>query len=295
MNRRSWIFAGTTLIAAVVIMVVSFYPFEEQKSSEKSKLVRHISFTLVVTNTSSTLMEKADFSVLGPNSHTRSQRCNSIDADRDFIVHTDDLNNQILQFSLEKLPPFAVKVINIKADITMQRSSSPVPLKNREQYLLNQPQLHLDNRGLRQQAEKLLGKNDLETVTNIYHWITSAIGKTAYSEKERGALYALYKKSGDCTEFMHLLVALCRINRIPARGVSGYIVTQDRHLSPDELHDWAEVYIDGRWQLVDPYNGVFMEKEELYVVMRVHGDRQDGEFFHRWRTDDRRLHIAMKD
>ena len=280
---------------AVAVMVVSFYPFEEQKLSKKNKLVRHISYTLVVTNKSSVLMENGDFSVLAPNSHTRSQQCEYVDADRAFSVHTDDLNNQILQFSFEKLPPFAVKVINISADVTMQTSPSSVPLENREQYLVNQPQLYLDNRGLRQQAEKLLGKNDLETVTNSYRWITSAISKTAYSEKERGALYALHKRSGDCTEFMHLLVALCRINRIPARGVSGYIVTQDRHLSPDELHDWAEVYIDGRWQLVDPFNGVFMEKEELYVVMRVHGDRQDGEFFHRWRTDDTMLHIAMSD
>jgi hypothetical protein len=295
MNRNLWSFAGCSLVVAVVVMVVWFRTSAEQVKVEKKQLVRHISYTLVVTNTSSALMEKADFSVLGPNSHTRSQRCNSIDADRDFIVHTDDLNNQILQFSLEKLAPFAVKVINIKADVTMQTSSPPVPLKNREQYLLNQPQLHLDNRGLLKKADKLLGKNDLETVTNSYNWITSEIDKTAYSEKERGALYALHKRSGDCTEFMHLFIALCRINRIPARGVSGYIVTQNKHLSPDELHDWAEVYIDGRWQLVDPYNGVFMEKEELYVVMRVHGDRQDGEFFHRWRTDDRRLHIAMKD
>ncbi len=280
---------------AVAVMVVSFYPFEEQKLLKKNKLVRHISYTLVVTNKSSVLMDNADFSVLAPNSQTRSQQCKYVDADREFSVYTDNLNNQILQFSLEKLPPFAVKVINIRADVTMQTPSSPLPLKNQEQYLLNQPHLHLGNSGLLKQAHKLLGKNDLETVTNSYKWITSAIGKTAYSEKERGALYALHKRSGDCTEFMHLFVALCRINMIPARGVSGYIVTQDKHLSPDELHDWAEVYVDGRWHLVDPYNGVFMEKEELYVVMRVHGDRQNGEFFHRWRTDDKRLHIAMSD
>lgn len=280
---------------AVAVMVVWYRPSKEQKLEENGRLVRHISYTLVVTNTSSASMEKADLSVLGPNSHTRSQRCEYVGADREFSVHKDDLNNQILRFSLENLPPFAVKMINIQADVVMQISPFPPLSENYESYLLNQPQLHLENRRLRQQAEKLLGKNDLETVTNIYHWITAAIGKTGYSEKERGALYALHKRSGDCTEFMHLLVSLCRINGIPARGVSGYIVTQDKHLSPDELHDWAEVYIDGQWHLVDAYNKVFMEKEELYIVMRVHGDRRGGGFFHRWRTDDERLRIAMKD
>ncbi len=279
----------------VALVVVWILPFKERELVETNRLVRHITYTLVVTNKSSTLMKKADFSVLGPNSHTRSQRCESVEADRTFSLHTDDLNNQILQFSFENLPPFAVKVLNIRADVIMQTPPSQVLFENRESYLVDQPQLHLDGRGMREQAGKLLGKDDLDTAANIYRWITAAITKTAYSEQERGALYALYKKSGDCTEFMHLFVALCRINRIPARGISGYIVSQDRHLTADELHDWAEVYIDGQWQLVDPYNKVFMEKEEIYVVMRVHGDRRHGEFFHRWRVDDERLHIAMKD
>jgi len=280
---------------AVVLMVVWFNSFEEQQLPKESGVVRHISYTLAVTNKSSELMKNADFSVLGPNSYTRSQRCEKIDADRDFSVHTDELNNQILQFSFENLPPFAVKMINIRADVIMQRSSSPGLPENRESYLLNQPQFHLDNRELRQQAEKLLGRNDFETVTNCYRWVTATIRKTGYSEKERGALYALRKRAGDCSEFMQLFVALCRINRIPARGVSGYIVTRDKHLAADELHDWAEVLIDEQWQLVDPYNKVFMEKEELYVVMRVHGERRDGEFFHRWLAGDKQLHIAMVD
>ena len=292
-NKKLGVLAGGTFIAVVAVMAVLFRPPGEKTSQEEDSLVRHISYTLAVTNKSPALIEKADFSVLGPNSHTRSQQCDHIDADRRFSVRKDELNNQVLQFSLENLPPFAVKMIHVRADVSLQRSSSPVRLENRESYLLDQPQLHLDNRSLQQQAKKLLGENDLQTVTEIYRWITANIAKTGYSEKERGALYALHKRGGDCTEFMHLFIALCRINRIPARGVSGYIVAQDKHLSPDQLHDWAEAYIGGRWQLVDSYNKVFMENEGQYVVMRVHGDRRGGGFFHRWQTDDKRLHIAM--
>jgi len=276
----------------LALAVVWFRPFAEKEKQQESRLVHHISYTLAVTNKSPALIENVDFAVLGPNSHTRSQRCERIDADREFSTSTDDLNNQILHFSFADLHPFAVKMVNIRADVTMQASSSAL-LANRGNYLASQPQLHLDNARLRKQAGKLLGKDDLQTVTNSYSWITGTISKTGYSEKDRGALYALHKKSGDCTEFMHLFVALCRINGIPARGVSGYIVSRNKHLSPDEFHDWAEVYIGEKWYLVDPFNKVFMEKEEFYVVMRIHGDRPDGGFFHRWFTDDERLHIAM--
>lgn len=295
MSKQPWIFAGAALIVVVAVVIVLTYFSGKQELTVNSQLIRHISYTLAVTNKSSALIDKAEFSVLGPNSYTSSQRCESVNSDRDFSLSKDDLKNQILEFSFENLPPYAMKVINIRADMLMLTPPDSIFLENRERWLLNEPQLHLENRKLQQQAKKLLGKNDLETATNIYTWVAATISKTGYSEKEKGALYALYKRGGDCTEFMHLFIALCRINLIPTRGVSGYIVTQDKHLSADELHDWAEVYLEGRWQLVDPYNKVFLEREELYVVMRIHGARQGGEFFQRWQTGDKRLHIAMVD
>jgi len=297
MSKGAWGFTGAAFIVVVAVVILLFYfpGKQKQQLTGDSQLIRHISYTLAVTNKSSELIRKAELSVVGPNSHTANQRCEQIDADREFILHKDGLNNQNLKFSFDNLPPYAVKVINVRADVAMQPFSDESLLDDKENWLLDEQHLYLENRKMQQQAKKMLGKNDLETVTNVFTWITATLTKTGYSEKEKGALYALHKRGGDCTEFMHLFVALCRINQIPARGISGFIVTQDKHLAADELHDWAEVYLEGQWRLIDPYNKVFMDKEELYVVMRIHDTRLGGEFFYRWQTDDKRLHIAMVD
>ncbi len=77
-NKKLWALAGATFIAVVVAMAVLFRPLGEKASQEEDSLVRHISYTLAVTNKSTALIEKADFSVLGPNSHTRSHLTRTI-------------------------------------------------------------------------------------------------------------------------------------------------------------------------------------------------------------------------
>lgn len=63
--------------------------------------------------------------------------------------------------------------------------------------------------------------------------------------------------AGVCRDFSHLLIALCRAADIPARAVSAYAWS----LEPPDLHAIAEVYLGGRWRMVDatgkaPINGL---------------------------------------
>ena len=65
------------------------------------------------------------------------------------------------------------------------------------------------------------------------HWKNFSLGcqqpaYVGYIKNDRGALYALKTKEGDCTEFMHLFVALCRANKIPARCIGGYVQREKR-------------------------------------------------------------------
>jgi transglutaminase-like putative cysteine protease len=61
-------------------------------------------------------------------------------------------------------------------------------------------------------------------------------------------------RRGVCQDFAHLLIALCRSIKIPARYVSGYLNDIDR--PPDAIvasHAWAEVFLEGRgWLGLDP-------------------------------------------
>lgn len=55
-------------------------------------------------------------------------------------------------------------------------------------------------------------------------------------------------RAGVCRDFSHLGIALTRALNIPARAVSAYALDLD----PPDFHAIFEVYLDGRWWLVDP-------------------------------------------
>lgn len=55
-------------------------------------------------------------------------------------------------------------------------------------------------------------------------------------------------RQGVCRDYAHMLIALCRAADIPARMVSAYALGLD----PPDFHAVVEVYLAGKWHLVDP-------------------------------------------
>jgi transglutaminase-like putative cysteine protease len=67
------------------------------------------------------------------------------------------------------------------------------------------------------------------------------------TEVNTPALRALQQGKGVCQDFAHILVACCRSLGLPARYVSGYMLTspppgQPRLVGSDASHAWASVY-----------------------------------------------------
>jgi transglutaminase-like putative cysteine protease len=59
----------------------------------------------------------------------------------------------------------------------------------------------------------------------------------------------LRDQRGVCQDFAHLLIGLCRVLKIPARYVSGYLATE----AASATHAWVEVFIPGHgWRGLDP-------------------------------------------
>jgi len=59
----------------------------------------------------------------------------------------------------------------------------------------------------------------------------------------------MIKRSGNCQSHARLYTALARASGIPTRFVSG-LVSQDG--KGFLYHSWAESWVDGGWQVVDP-------------------------------------------
>ena len=65
-------------------------------------------------------------------------------------------------------------------------------------------------------------------------------GAREYSTIPDLSAYTLHAGHGDCGEQTMLLIALMRMNGIPARWQSGWIFTRGDY---DNIHDWAEIYL----------------------------------------------------
>jgi transglutaminase-like putative cysteine protease len=82
----------------------------------------------------------------------------------------------------------------------------------------------------------------------------------------------LKQRRGVCQDFAHLAIACLRAQRVPARYVSGYILTkpppgQARLLGTDASHAWISVWSpDTGWVDFDPTNGMFVADEHITIA-----------------------------
>lgn len=80
----------------------------------------------------------------------------------------------------------------------------------------------------------------------------------------------LSQRRGVCQDFAHVLMGLCRVMKIPACYVSGYLATE----SASATHAWMEVLIPGvGWRALDPTHNCL--PGETYVKIGVGRDYAD--------------------
>jgi len=94
---------------------------------------------------------------------------------------------------------------------------------------------------------------------------------------------------------MHLFVALCRANKIPARCIGGYVRRENATLKPADYHNWAEFYQDGAWRIADPQRKLFMRNQSHYVAMQVIAESSENPMgnYHRFRFSGNGLKVIM--
>jgi transglutaminase-like putative cysteine protease len=98
---------------------------------------------------------------------------------------------------------------------------------------------------------------------------------------------ALAQRKGVCQDFAHIMIACFRAMGLPARYVSGYLLTQPppgqpRLVGADASHAWVSVYLPsedegqdraGGWAEFDPTNG--RQPGEDYVALAIGRDYSD--------------------
>jgi transglutaminase-like putative cysteine protease len=94
---------------------------------------------------------------------------------------------------------------------------------------------------------------------------------------------SLATRAGVCQDFSHILISILRMRGIPARYVSGYLVTgsaldpdssMERVIGGQASHAWVQAYIpETGWIGLDPTSGNFNESRHILIARgRDYGD-----------------------
>lgn len=89
----------------------------------------------------------------------------------------------------------------------------------------------------------------------------------------------LSQRKGVCQDFAHLMIACIRSCNLPARYVSGYILTQapegqERLIGADATHAWVSIYLPGfGWVDIDPTNAQMCNTD--YITIAIGRDFKD--------------------
>jgi hypothetical protein len=162
-------------------------------------------------------------------------------------VFSVELNYYVLSFSTHYIIDSSL--------ITDYNRSSELYVK----YTQPEELIQSNNAEIVSKAQSLIGNesNIHEKVSKIYNFVITHM-RYAAQEEERGALWALEKGVGDCSEYSYLFVALCRAAGIPARVQAGFAFHSINETLEDG-HMWAEYYlenygwipVDATWRLFD--------------------------------------------
>lgn len=121
----------------------------------------------------------------------------------------------------------------------------------RKKHLSATPALPTEHPKIRDLATKIVEgeQNTVERARRIAEWIHENLRPT-YAANASNAFQVLENRSGDCSEYTILFVALARSAGIPTREVAGLIYTGDE--TGMVWHAWAEVHDGTQWVSVDP-------------------------------------------
>jgi transglutaminase-like putative cysteine protease len=259
------------LLAGFCANPASAEPKELLPPSGSYPIVKRIHFGFTVQNPSAKAISNADLWAYGPVKQTSTQWVRRLSASEPYELAVDEYGNQILHFRFKDLPPFSNRVVVVRAELAMSDVPNRLSSVGEGAFLKPERYIESDDKGMLSLAQMLKGASTEESARKAYQWVARNIRSEAYIADDRGAVWALANRRGDCTEFSYLLAAIIRANGIPARVLGGYVYPESAVLRGTDYHNWAEFYVDGAWQLADSQRKVFMDKPSNYIAMRILG------------------------
>ncbi|MFC1677219.1 transglutaminase family protein [Planctomycetota bacterium] len=248
---------NTRRLLVAFVLVVVFYggDINAQTRRTRNKVEMDILYKFKIDGKTS----KVEFTILLPRTIPNKQNIElsySVKPKKVFMKN----RNSYAKFVFNHPRKDFTLVIKVKADLfsydlstaANKRMAEPNEFVNLTTYLRDEKYLEKDDPSIKRIARNLRGRNEINRVRNIYNYVLGNLEYGKYNKKDMGAITAVKRKKGDCSEYADLFVVLCRAKKIPARVVSGYLT----EYKGTAKHSWAEVYLEGLgWVPFDPTIG----------------------------------------
>jgi hypothetical protein len=252
-----------------------------------------IRWTIEVANESGHGVPNGELWVVAPRSIGLKHERTAMDASMPFNTMEDCLGNTVMHFALPFLPPGGQKLISISC--TLLGAAAPrTDGCAAERYLQPEKMIEFDQPEFASSSPAPLELKDEATVRHWFDYVVDHVKTRPLARQDRGAIYALLKGEGDCTESACLLASLLRREGIPARVVGGYVLPGSAVLDPVSFHEWVEYCGEGSWRIADPYDRRMDAEASDYVSFRERGESDTplGEFS-RFRCTGDGLQVRM--
>lgn len=159
--------------------------------------------------------------------------------------------NRYAEFRIPRPKEDVYILMNVTVRMPEGEVILPIDLTEEElrTYLLPAPYQESRHPEIMVLAAAFKEKSLAETVAGIHAFVQDTLRYQEDVIDDLGAITALQTGVGDCSEFADLFVSLCRAAGIPARTVSGWLLSTKMD-NPN--HHWAEIWADGKWISIDP-------------------------------------------
>lgn len=233
---------------------------------------RQLRFTLTLTNPGALELTDQHLWLYMPAAETATQRLDKLEISTAHRVTIDRLGQTVVELAFPRVAPFATMLVSMIADISLRSAPRPDSLRDPAYWLRSERFIEVEDPQVRALATELRRATPHHTAVAIFDWIGHNLTYAGFIADDLGALHALSRRTGDCTEYAYLAAALARANGIPARVLGGFAVDRNAAPRPEDYHNWTEVHIDGAWHLLDAQKGNWATRAEQYVMFHVYSD-----------------------
>jgi transglutaminase-like putative cysteine protease len=236
---------------------------------------RTVRYSLTLKNPTNLFVEDAKFWAFAPVAQTAFQRVADVEASLPYTLDVDDLGNQRLQFEAD-IPPYGSKNVSIDVHLELATEPNEIARQDSRQFLDAEEKIESDADEIMALAANLKRKSPSATADSIFNWVSTSLEYAGYVRDDRGALYALRERQGDCTEYSYLYTALARSAGLASRPIAGFVTAESAVVRARDIHNWSELLLDGKWRVVDPQNKRNRVDEYHHIAMRVLGAAEEG-------------------